>query len=312
MLHLQRGEGAARPHMPELVINWHITEACNYRCRYCYAKWEGGGRELLHDSSRVLNLIDELEAFFSPGNHSNPLRQNMSWSNIRLNLAGGEPLLYQEALLRVLEYVRNKGIAASIITNGSLLTDTLIDRLAPLVSMLGLSLDSMNPAKNMEIGRVDNHGFLLDVNSVSEMLVRAKLINPDLRLKVNTVVNALNHQEDMSPIIHALAPHRWKVLRMLQVVTNELAVSSDAFLAFVARHDAFREVMCVEGNDDMRESYIMIDPLGRFFQNSSAQQGYQYSSPIDVIGAEHAFSESRFSVGGYASRYRGALVAGLS
>lgn len=312
MMHLQRGEGIVRPHVSELVINWHITEACNYKCRYCYAKWDGAGRELLHDWNRVQNMLDEIQAFFHPRNASNPLRQRMSWSGIRLNLAGGEPLLYQDALLRVLDYTRSKGIAASIITNGSRFTDDLIDRLAPLVSMLGLSLDSASPTQNIGIGRVDSRGSLLDVDSTSEMLVRAKLRNPDLRLKVNTVVNALNHQEDMSSIIHALAPHRWKVLRMLQVVTNELAVSSDAFLAFVGRHDAFREVMCVEGNDDMRESYIMIDPLGRFFQNSSAQQGYQYSSPIDVIGAERAFSEWRFSVGGYASRYRSALVAGLS
>lgn len=97
---------------------------------------------------------------------------------------------------------------------------------------------------------------------------------------------------------------------MLQVVTSDLAVSSEDFLAFVARHDVFHDVMCVEGNDDMTESYIMIDPLGRFFQNTTGQKGYHYSSPIDVIGAERAFSEWRFSAGAYAARYRDALVVG--
>ena len=24
----------------ELVVNWHITEACNYKCDYCFAKWD--------------------------------------------------------------------------------------------------------------------------------------------------------------------------------------------------------------------------------------------------------------------------------
>ncbi|WP_223450592.1 MULTISPECIES: viperin family antiviral radical SAM protein [unclassified Pseudomonas] len=312
MVYLQRGEGSVRPHVSELVINWHITEACNYKCRYCCAKWDGAGRKLSHDSCRVRNLLDELQAFFYPGNASNPLRQHMSWSGIRLNLAGGEPLLYQDASLRVLDYARSKGMSASIITNGNRLTDDLIARLAPLVSMFGLSLDSASPVKIMEIGRVDSRGCLLDVDSVSEMLARAKLRNSALRLKVNTVVKALNRQEDMSPIIHTLAPHRWKVLRILQVVTSELAVSTEDFLAFVARHDAFHDVMCVEGNDDMSESYIMIDPLGRFFQNTSGQKGYHFSIPIDVIGAERAFSEWRLSVGAYAARYRSALMVGRS
>ena len=310
MVYLRSGEGAMRPHVSELVINWHITEACNYKCRYCYAKWDGAGRELLHDWTRVRNLLDELQAFFHPENDANPLSQHMTWSSIRLNLAGGEPLLYQDALLRALEYARSKGMGASIITNGSRLTNDLIDRLAPLVSMLGLSLDSADPSRNIGIGRVDSRGSLLEVDSLSEVLVRAKTQNSALRLKVNTVVNALNHQEDMTPIMHALMPDRWKVLRMLQVVTSDLAVSSENFLAFVARHDAFHDVMCVEGNDDMTESYIMIDPLGRFFQNTTAQKGYHYSNPIDVIGAERAFSEWRFSAGAYAARYRDALVVG--
>ncbi|MNC82813.1 hypothetical protein D3C75_1364780 [compost metagenome] len=54
----------------------------------------------------------------------------------------------------------------------------------------------------------------------------------------------------------------------------------------------------------------MIDPLGRFFQNTTGQKGYHYSNPIDVIGAERAFSEWRFSAGAYAARYRDALVVG--
>lgn len=29
-------EGGVRHFVDELVINWHLTEACNYRCQYCY------------------------------------------------------------------------------------------------------------------------------------------------------------------------------------------------------------------------------------------------------------------------------------
>jgi radical S-adenosyl methionine domain-containing protein 2 len=304
MLHLHRGGGTVRPHVSELVINWHITEACDYRCHYCYAKWDGAGRELLHDWDRTRKLLDEIQAYFHPANLSNPLRQQMSWSGVRLNLAGGEPLLYQQSVLRMLRYAKAAGMSTSIITNGSRFNENLIDRLAPLVSMLGISLDSTNPVVNQGIGRADNRGLLLDVDAATEMLVRARLRNPAMRLKLNTVVNALNHHEDMGRLIQTIAPHRWKVFRMLEVVTRELAVSSEQFHAFVARHEAFQGVMCAEDNDEMSESYIMIDPLGRFFQNTTGQQGYDYSRPIDAIGAARAFHEWRFVIDSYTSRYR--------
>lgn len=303
MLHLHQGEGRVRPHVSELVVNWHITEACNYSCRYCYAKWDGEGKELLHDWGRTRKLLDQIQAYFHPANFLNPLQRHMSWSGVRLNLAGGEPLLYREQVLRVLRYAKAAGMGTSIISNGSRFDEALMDQMAPLISMLGISLDSANPIANRGIGRADNRGVLLDVDFAKDMLARARLVNPSMRLKLNTVVNALNHEEDMSLLVRAVRPNRWKIFRMLEVVTRELAVSSGQFHAFVARHGAFRDVMCVEDNDEMSESYIMIDPLGRFFQNTTGRQGYHYSEPIDAIGAAPAFDAWRFAVGSYASRY---------
>ncbi|BBT07412.1 hypothetical protein WP7S18E06_29110 [Aeromonas hydrophila] len=47
----------------------------------------------------------------------------------------------------------------------------------------------------------------------------------------------------------------------------------------------------------MHESYLMVDPYGRFFQNTPllpAGQGYAYSRPILEVGAGMAFSEMSF------------------
>ena len=59
----------------DLVINWHLTEACNYACRYCYAKWHQNprARELYRDPAASRTLLEELASFFSPDNHHNPL-----------------------------------------------------------------------------------------------------------------------------------------------------------------------------------------------------------------------------------------------
>lgn len=304
MTHLHMGEGDVRPHVSELVINWHLTEACNYKCRYCYAKWQGNEKELLHDWERTKKLLDELTSYFHPDNTTNPLRQSLTWSGIRLNLAGGEPLLYPNAALRVLTYARSAGMTTSIITNGSRLTSELVTQLAPLVSMIGISIDSTDAAANKAIGRVDGRGTLIDAHEVATLLGLARVVNPGVQIKINTVVNALNAHEDLGETLAALSPNRWKVFRMLPIVTGDLAVSSEDFRAFVARHERHIDVMCVEDNDEMSESYLMIDPLGRFFQNTKGQQGYSYSRPIDMIGAGQAFRDWRFSVGSFASRYR--------
>lgn len=82
-----------RPQVKELVINWHITEACNYRCRYGYAKWAGAGKELIHNITASEALLSEIARLFSPHNLKNLLRKYINRSGLRLNIAGGEPLL---------------------------------------------------------------------------------------------------------------------------------------------------------------------------------------------------------------------------
>ncbi len=124
------------------------------------------------------------------------------------------------------------------------------------------------------------------------------------------MVNRLNHGEDLGPLIRRFAPDKWKVLRMLTVVSQDLVVSDRQFTAFVARHHAFSHVLCAEDNQDMRESYLMVDPHGRFFQNSPliAGQGYAYSRPILEAGAEAAFAQMAFDPERFSSRYSPALA----
>jgi radical S-adenosyl methionine domain-containing protein 2 len=61
--------------------------------------------------------------------------------------------------------------------------------------------------------------------------------------------------------------------------------------------------MTVEDNHHMKRSYIMIDPLGRFFQNGGQQLGYTYSAPINDVGAATAFQDIAFYADRFAERY---------
>lgn len=298
-------EGYARPQLDALVINWHVTEVCNYSCGYCYAKWTSPGKELIHNFDNSRAMLTKVFQFFSPLNKQNPLRQFMDWKVLRLNIAGGEPLLYQEEVLRIMRFAKEIGFDTSLITNGSRLSMSVAKELASCLSMIGLSLDSVDASTNRGIGRFDRHAGLLDIGKLPEALAAAREINPKLRLKVNTVVNSLNCGEDINGLIHRLNPERWKVLRMLPIVTSDLAVSNTDFESFVNRHTSLGHVMCVEDNDEMGESYLMIDPHGRFFQNTVGQSGYQYSRAILDVGSAQAFAEVSLSPAKFCARYVG-------
>lgn len=278
-----------------IVINWHVTEACNFRCRYCYAKWQQlDSRELIRDLEATGALIEALYEGFASLETTIPPR---------LNFAGGEPLLYGGQVARAMAKAKEVGFDVSVISNGSRLTADLAERIAPHLTMLGISVDATKSAANKLIGRQDGRGIQLDIAQMIDRIALMRGLNPDMKLKVNTVVNEVNWQEDMIPLISDLAPVRWKVLRMLPVITKELALSDDQFQAFVDRHRSLESIMCVEGNDDMVQSYIMVDPHGRFFQNRKDGAGYDYSQPIIDMGALEAFDRMTWSAEKFAARY---------
>jgi len=289
----------------ELVINWHMTEACNYSCRYCYSKWhtDGSGKDVIRDREASAALLAEIFRHFSPENPHNQARLGMAWDSLRLSLAGGEPLLYDREIARIAAQAREIGFNVSVITNGSRLTQPLMAELAPQLSVLGLSLDSAAPSTNREIGRVDRHSRILSLDELLPIIQFGQDLNPDLYLKINTVVNAINCKEDMGQLIRQLAPNKWKVLRMLPTVTNDLAVSDKQFADFVDRHKSLGDIASFEDNTDMVESYIMIDPRGRFFQNALGGTGYRYSDPILDVGAKAAFQQVAWFPDKFWSRY---------
>lgn len=292
----------------QLVVNWHLTEACNYSCRYCYSRWEKpcGKRELFHDESSSRKLLHELYRFFSPENLDNPLRPSLKWSDLRLSLAGGEPLISPQRTLHVASEAKSLGFKVSLITNASQLSQVELEPLFGCLSVLGVSLDSAEVGTCRQIGRVDKAGRILSLDDFVRVAEKARSANPDISLKINTVVNRHNCHEDLTKVIERLRPNKWKILKVLPVVSNELAVSDHEFRLFVERHRYLESVISVENNSAMTESYLMVDPLGRFFQNKrdiKTGESYSYSRPILQCGTDAAFRQISFDVEKFAARY---------
>lgn len=287
----------------DLVVNWHVTEACNFKCRYCFASWEQNGAkpELWRNQAQTRGLLKALYGFFNNANLSNSLGGGLCWRSLRLSLAGGEPTLLGGSLTDIAAQAKALGFRVSLITNGS--RPDVIASTCRYLDMIGLSIDSADQATNAAIGRNCRAGTQIFAGNPMAIIAQARAVRPDIVVKVNTVVSSANAGEDLSGLIAGLHPDRWKVMRMLPVQTDVLAVDAETFRAFVNRHRAFHRLMTVEDHSDMDRSYVMVDPQGRFFQNGAARRGYLYSRPIPEVGVEAAFGDVEFRPDGFAARY---------
>ncbi|RRD90776.1 viperin family antiviral radical SAM protein [Conchiformibius steedae] len=284
--------------MNEMVVNWHITEACNYHCRYCFAKWEHNGRELVHTPAHLQTVVSEIPKLIDIINK----KFGSDFQIIRLNLVGGEPLLYPEAIKNIVAGAADSGLVLSIITNGSLLDKQWIEILTRSFVQIGLSVDSVREQTNAAIGRKTNK-LISQPDKLVESIAAMRAISPNIGIKINTVVNELNFNEDMNGLIAAVLPQKWKIFKMLPIVTNALSISQQQFEHFLANHQKFRSIISAENNDEMTQSYLMIDPEGRFFQNTQGGGAYQYSRPIHQVGIEQAFDEITFHLDKFKHRY---------
>jgi radical S-adenosyl methionine domain-containing protein 2 len=292
------------PEPTELVVNLHVTERCNYACSFCFGKWGLGSTDgVFADPRRACLLLSDVFDVLSASEQGT--------RGIRFNFAGGEPALLP-ALPELVAHCRALGARTSFVSNGLMLRRFDAPWISRNFDLVGLSVDSASEPTNLRIGRATRSGRVFDVREVIAAVRALRAVSGcpvkvKVKLKVNTVVCRWNVREDLSRTLRALAPDTWKVLQMLPVYGSADAVSAADFAAFVRRHAEFADVMVVEDNDRMIASYLMVDPLGRFFWTSDEAAedagGYMYSRPILEVGAAVSFRECSVSWEKYAQRY---------
>jgi radical S-adenosyl methionine domain-containing protein 2 len=267
-------------------VNYHLWEPCNMRCRFCFATFRDVVTSVLPEGHLPRGDAERLVAALAPYFE-------------KITFAGGEPTLcpWLGDLIRL---AARHGMTTMLVTNGSLLDEASLDALAPDLHWLALSVDSPSPATHRRLGRAVR-GRTLDADHHVRLAEHAR--RAGVRVKLNTVVTALNAGEDLRALVTAVRPERWKILRVLPVEDQNggrvepLLCTDEAFRAFVERHRGLGDEgiggVVAEDNEDMRGSYAMIDPAGRFFDNTAGR--HRYSAPILSAGVPHAWSEVRFS-----------------
>lgn len=288
----------------ELVVNWHITEACNYSCSFCFAKWDKFGRELMLNKEAVNSLLAGVAQLPSLINN----QYGTNFELIRLNLVGGETFLNFRKVRNIVLTAKGLGMSVSAITNGSRLNAEWLSLITDNFQSIGFSVDSVNDSTNLKIGRSEK-GKSMDVNLLKDHIAYIRSVRPDIEIKINTVVNNENKREDLTGFIKDISPDKWKIFKVLPSISSSATISQKNYLDFVDRHSEFAEIMFPEDNSEMTNSYIMIDPLGRFFQNSNSFDGYTYSRVITSENVVAAFSDITFDIDKFSFRYKHNRIA---
>lgn len=122
-----------------ILILLNITNSCNMACSYCYYRQE-------MDCNPGNMNIDTLEIVIQRAAES-------SFDEIKFIFHGGEPLIrnidfFKQAISLQKKYLNNKKYINSIQTNGTLLTDDLIDMFIEHKFEIGISLDGPDVAHN--------------------------------------------------------------------------------------------------------------------------------------------------------------------
>lgn len=281
--------------IPELTINWHILEACNYNCYFCYAKY-GQKSIFSRQYSEILHEIGTLKDSSIDFEGCSAIAES-----VRINFAGGEPFLEKD-LGQAISLAYDLGLRPSFISNGSMLTDDFIMKFGPMISVAGFSVDSFDDEQNRRIGRRDNRGKQVDYKRMAEIFKAFRRVSPDTLLKINTVVCRENVREDLTQPLRELRPDRWKALRVIPIHgATHRGISDEEFSSFLNRHRDAPGKVVPEDNVDMHRSYIMLDPDGRFYQRKGSD--YLRSAYILDVGAATALQTVEFDAKTYLSRY---------
>ncbi|KKN46913.1 hypothetical protein LCGC14_0668180 [marine sediment metagenome] len=260
-------------------VNFHFWALCNFKCNYCFARFESNNPNLT--SNQCLEIID-----------------NISDALIKkINFAGGEPTL-SPYLGDLLVHSKKLGLVTSIISNGTGINRPFFEKFRKSIDWIGLSIDSGFEMINFKLG-IGNR------NIVKQIIRKSKIIQDiGIKLKINTVVNKLNYQEDFSWLIKRINPDRWKAFQILKIKNqqsvklNDLLISEAEFEDFVKNHLYLNPI--TETNQLMLESYLMIDPFGRFYQNTG--NSYIFSRPILEVGFKKELSDITYDIIKYIQR----------
>jgi radical S-adenosyl methionine domain-containing protein 2 len=274
-------------------VNYHLWEPCNMRCKFCFATFQDVKNSILPKGhlkkEEAIDVVNQLaEIGFE-----------------KITFAGGEPTLCPW-LSDLIKTAKQAGMTTMIVTNGTKLSDQFLQSNKEYLDWIAISIDSIKTETNIEIGRAISGKTPISYSKYLEIIDKVKKYG--YGLKINTVAASSNYSEDLSELIKYAKPKRWKILQALPIKgqndekIDSLKITEKQFLEFVDRHKSLNSITDIipESNEDMKGSYAMVDPAGRFYDNTKGE--HNYSRPIIEIGARLAIQQVNYDFNKFINR----------
>ena len=194
---LQLGE----PISPTL-LQVDLEAYCNDNCSFCSYRKEEGYNEPMLELIQV-KKTDDRNTFKPLGIPSKNSGLNRIYSILLPEMmkearipaieltGGGEPTIwpYFDTLLdNLIKY----GIEIGLVTNGSTLPESRIEKLATHAVWVRFSMDSSNPELHKQIHRTQNYDFERRTNNIRKMVEKKKEHRSEITIGISFIINPVN------------------------------------------------------------------------------------------------------------------------
>ena len=241
-------------------MNIYLTQACNLRCKHCFMH---SGVKL----SGELTLQQWKEV----------LKGFREWGGENLTITGGEPLM-NPVFADIVEFASQQGLKVTVLTNGLLWTDALIERMYGHIDQIQVSLDGVNEQSNAAVRGIGHF------DKTIENIV--KLSNRGFRLSVATTFTLENLTPDTKSLYvdlvakikqHSLFPIFFKITKKMLVGRNTHYSEADA-------KAYFDQVMEIERSveENSREQNFMEGHVPNFVDANCGFGGVSVSADGNV------------------------------
>lgn len=258
---------AAEPEVKIPSVDWWVTSRCNLACDFCFGP--APARDPVERRDEILGALADSSARV-------------------VTFCGGEPLLIRK-IGRYAAALGRHGKSTVLNTNGQLLRRRIDQGLRVAdFTVVGISVDGPTPAAHRAMrGRNADLG---------EVLKAARLVShtPDVRLKLATVVSAVNRAElpMLARIVHRLRPDIWRLYQYSSRGDQNFGqrrhrLTDDEF-QFLAKEAAnlAAPVLTAPSTEAETEGCLIVDPSGNVLQPTGTgylQIGNCLEEPLDQI-----------------------------